>query len=260
MPTQLDRPPIHPFVPSPTGERVTTPGKLGTPASWPACAVCGQPARSGHKRASPTTSRARDSVPASTIPPVGAGISRPTPERAAERAAVVERYRERVAVGPAPVEPNVEHAPPWQLKALELHVAEALRVDVSYALRILLLDTQRAIRSELAPTTVRRAPAVEPPKPPPVEHRPVEPPRADAPLSAGLSVVARGIRNDKMRDLFRRAIGAGWSPKVLGNGHLRLTGPTGSSFTLSMTSDCGARAYKNDRAQAKRAGLDVTGL
>lgn len=231
MPATQDRVAIHTFVPSPTGARVIERGKDGRDASWPACAECGHGRRIGHFRASPSSSRARVTVPASTIPPVGAGISHePT---------------------------NVERVPPWQLKALELHVAEALRVDVSYALRILLLDTQRAIRSELSPTTVRHAPDVELPATRPAT---VTPPRHDQPLSAGTSTIGRGIRNDRFRALYARAVSEGWAPKPTGSGHVRLTGPSGSSFVISITSDGGGRAFRNTRAQAKRAGLDVTGL
>jgi len=60
-----------------------------------------------------------------------------------------------------------------------------------------------------------------------------------------------------MRALFDAAIAANWTCVVLGNGHVKCTNPaTGTWFDMSTTLK-GGRGYKNNRAQARRAGLDV---
>lgn len=241
----LTRPPIHAFVPS--SRRVDDHG-----TSWPACAECGQSPRSGHTRRS----------------------SKSAEDRRAERVAIVERHRERIDQPSARVEPpasvfprltpasrpdeNVGEPAAWQLRALALMLDEALHVELSYALRIQLLDAQRAVRSALAPTTVRSKPAVAPDPPKPAPSSPAR--STPAPLGPGYSRIARGIRNDRERALYQRAVEAGWMPKVLGDGHLRLTSPSGAVFVLSMTTNGGGRSYRNDKAGAKRAGLDVSGL
>jgi hypothetical protein len=63
----------------------------------------------------------------------------------------------------------------------------------------------------------------------------------------------------KNRELFDAAIAAGWQCWVQGNGHVRCRNPiTGNSFTLSTTLKGGEnRAALNNRADARRAGLDV---
>jgi hypothetical protein len=68
-----------------------------------------------------------------------------------------------------------------------------------------------------------------------------------------------GLKKGPARDLFDLAIQQGWTASVMGDGHIRLSSPTGSSaFFLSTTAkDGNFRAHRNNRAAARRAGLDV---
>lgn len=73
---------------------------------------------------------------------------------------------------------------------------------------------------------------------------------------------ARGIRNDRLRRLVREARRQGWHDEIDGRGHLRVVGPEGKAFTVSLTVNNSKMGhdYENCRADARRAGLDVSGL
>ena len=87
-------------------------------------------------------------------------------------------------------------------------------------------------------------------------RRPLEPDRA-----IGQRSVVAGIRSDKYRELARRALQAGFTAHKTGSGHLSLD-KGGTRIILSMTAETGRRGHSwgNARAEAKRAGIDVTGL
>lgn len=89
-------------------------------------------------------------------------------------------------------------------------------------------------------------------------------PRADRvdPTMARARQATKGIRNDRMRALAARAVAEGWQPRKTGDGHLRLDPPggTGAPIVLSLTATAAGRGWANAKADAKRRGLDVTGL
>jgi len=70
-----------------------------------------------------------------------------------------------------------------------------------------------------------------------------------------------GIRNDRLRRLYKTALRQGWQPEVDGRGHVLLTRGD-QHFTISTTSSGGSMGhhYENTRASARRAGLDVSEL
>lgn len=86
--------------------------------------------------------------------------------------------------------------------------------------------------------------------------RPVE--RSPVALQSA-SALIRGIRNDRMRNLARRAISTGWQPAMTGSGHLALTRGQ-RRLVISTTSSGAGRGWQNLRADAKRLGIDVSGL
>ena len=172
-----------------------------------------------------------------------------------------ERPTPPVPIAPAPPAPKVH---PWQLYALEAALDAAMtKADDLEAVTVQrVVELQRAIRSELHPSTLRRRPEVMPdpdPVPAPATFPTVQPLPTGAGGESRRRIIA-GIRNDKLRKLAVRALESAWQPKVLGSGHLRLTSPEGGAIVLSMTSDGGGRAYANAKAQAKRSGLDTAGL
>lgn len=73
--------------------------------------------------------------------------------------------------------------------------------------------------------------------------------------------VTSGIRNDRLRRLYKAALKQGWVAEVDGKGHVVLR-KNGERFTISTTSSGNSMGhhYENTRAQARRAGLDVSEL
>lgn len=72
--------------------------------------------------------------------------------------------------------------------------------------------------------------------------------------------VAGGIRNDRLRDLYRLALKQGFEAVVDGRGHVQMVNPTtGDKFVISTTAGGGSmgHAFENTRANARRAGLKV---
>lgn len=136
---------------------------------------------------------------------------------------------------------------------------QALRVDLAPLTRTLLLDAQRAVRSELRPTTVRHTPVPDLADPPP-RRDPIQPKPVPADQhSAARRKLAAGFRSDKTRALFLRACEQGWQPAITGTGHAKLISPDGKALVLSLT-NTGGRGFGNAKATAKRMGLDVSGL
>jgi hypothetical protein len=153
----------------------------------------------------------------------------------------------------------------WRLSMLRLAIEHALDgPELSFNLRRLLLDTQRALRSDLHGTIATELARVElrPAGPPPVTSPQALPgrPRATEGPPPSARGLAHGFRDERTRGLFLRAVAAGWRWSVTGSNHVRLEGPDGAVLTLSQTSSGHGRAYLNAKADAKRAGLDVAGL
>lgn len=74
--------------------------------------------------------------------------------------------------------------------------------------------------------------------------------------------IIRGIRNDRVRELAKRAHKAGWKVSLMGSGHIAVDRGR-DRLVLSGTmgdSRRGGHAWGNAKAAARRAGLDVTGL
>jgi hypothetical protein len=71
----------------------------------------------------------------------------------------------------------------------------------------------------------------------------------------------KGIKHDSMRELATRAVSLGAQLRKGRGGHIILSGgPLNAQLVFSGTSDGSARAWENLRAEAKRRGLDVSGL
>ena len=253
--------PAEPIEPAAPDTHLFRPGRRVLVASdgrrFARCATCGQTKRfAAHRQAA--------RLAAGLDPRDPRVIRRESPQ--AGRAVPPPPDRPTVAKDsdpPAPIAiPNV--APlPWQLHLLDLALETTLRADIAYATRVLALDLQRAVRSELrAPATTRPAPvgapAIDAHKP-----RRLRVVSDDEPLSPGsgaqLRRIARGIRSERVRALFLRAVESGWQWRLTGDGHLRVTGPAGLPLVLSTTGDRG-RGYANAKAKAKRLGLAVDDL
>lgn len=151
------------------------------------------------------------------------------------------------------------------LTASAMVYAVALRGDLGVP-RFQEVDRRRRPRPERenapspAPPEREALLAPPPPDPAPVYQNgrthtaPVDPAVARA------RAATKGIRNDKARALATRAVAAGWTPRRTGDGHLRLEREGLPPIVVSTTMTGDARAWRNLRASAKRAGLDVAGL
>jgi hypothetical protein len=106
-------------------------------------------------------------------------------------------------------------------------------------------------------------PAPEPPTPDLVAAHPETlAPRTPVPTpDAAAQRLIRGIRDDRTKALARRAVQAGASLSMTGSGHLAID-RGGQRLVVSTTANGGRRGHSwgNVRAQAKRVGIDVTGL
>ena len=181
-----------------------------------------------------------------------------------------------LAIVPAPAAAPVPTPPPrvadWRLSMLRLALDMALEgPSLSFPLRRALLDARGALRSELHGIPATAGAVLELPEPDPVPetHSAAlpnghEPPRAMRPIqSARVQRTARGFRGDNFRALYLRAVECGWQwEHRRGSGHVALYPPDGRKpVVLSITAPSSeARGWMNARADAKRAGLDVTGL
>ena len=96
----------------------------------------------------------------------------------------------------------------------------------------------------------------EPDRTPEVHHRPAV---VDE-HSAEVRAVANSFRAGNMRELFLLAVRSGWRWSRTGTNHIRLIGPAGGVLTLSTTANDRGRGWLNQRASAKRYGLNVDGL
>lgn len=69
------------------------------------------------------------------------------------------------------------------------------------------------------------------------------------------------IRADKLKRIHEAALRQGWTSSINGSGHVVMVGPNGGRFIISKTANDGAgRRYENTKAEARRAGLDVSKL
>ena len=82
----------------------------------------------------------------------------------------------------------------------------------------------------------------------------------DRPEVSRARAATKGIRNDKMRALATRAIASGWTPRHMGDGHLRLERAGQAPLTISTTANGAARGWHNVRSAARRRGIDVADL
>jgi len=63
----------------------------------------------------------------------------------------------------------------------------------------------------------------------------------------------RAFRSDRLRGVYDRAIAAGWTARVLGNGHVGMYAPDGTTqLTLSITANDTGRAAQNSESALKR--------
>jgi hypothetical protein len=235
------------------------------------CRVCTLPANA-RRHTSPEVERARNAHRKETLDARRATAG-PTIQRIT---ATAERLHGRPSI---PTPPRIEPKAPtvrvadWRLTVLRQAIEQALAAELSLPLRLQLLDAQRALRSDLHGTVAVAGSAVElappaDPDGPPLRAEPARGSLASLPVPSPETPgrpsdarrVARAFRGDKYRELFLRAVDAGWPFVPLANGHVRIIGP-GGTVSLSMTAQAGhGHGYANVRATAKRAGLDVSGL
>jgi hypothetical protein len=132
--------------------------------------------------------------------------------------------------------------------SLAMSIQEVMTTDISWHLRIRLMDVLRAMNDDY-PDLIVRQHAADTPIPQGVTYR-----HAVAPL-----VGSTTFRSDRFRALAQRAAEQGWTVTSTGGGHARVE-RGGFSFIISRTSNGQGRAWKNARALAKRMGVDTEGL
>lgn len=178
------------------------------------------------------------------------GVASPEPQKAApaKRQPVVRAERIKV--------PEAELA----LLAIAVDQALALPADsLGWKLRLRLAEIRPLIEIPTFPTMAvshveeavtevmtEAVPALKP------IARPV------APAGKQYSIL-RGIRHDKVRELVKRAMAQGWSVSKTGSGHIALDKGK-QRIIMSGTSTGAGRSWGNARSQARKYGIDVTGL
>jgi hypothetical protein len=187
--------------------------------------------------------------------------ARETPRDPSPRAPSTGR---RGKVAPPPTTPAE-----YVQAALAIDRILALPADlVGWRLRLRLADVRPLLGVPDYPvlgTPAPDHPGVEPdPEAPPpslLEDRPALRPKVLEPAAttAALGII-RGIRSDRIKSLARRALDQGWDVSMTGGGHVRLA--KGSQVIIaSGSAETGSgHGWGNLRAQARRSGLDVTGL
>jgi hypothetical protein len=134
------------------------------------------------------------------------------------------------------------------MASLAMSIQAVMGTDISWSLRIRLMDALRAMHADYPDMIVR------------VAH-------TDIPMPTGVTYSARtapmpgvpAFRSDRFRALAARAIEQGWTATRTSGGHVRIE-RGGFSFIVSATSSGQGRAWKNARALARRMGVDVDGL
>jgi hypothetical protein len=243
----VERPGRHAFQLAPDGRRVVdTAGH-----SWAVCAECGKDRRS-HPRRSPTPRQ--DAAQAPQLALVASagqsnGSAAPAPSHTPRRAASKLPAAELVGL------------------AIALDRVLGLPIDlVGWRLRMRLADVRALLTIPEYPTLdVAELPGEvdpTPPTPTQVERHPQLAPRVQAPtVDTATQALIRGIRDDRVTALARRAYQAGARLSMTGSGHLAIDAG-GQRLVVSTTMSSGRRGHSwgNVRAAAKRAGIDVTGL
>lgn len=231
--------------------------------STPACLACGKAKRA--------TEHGGLSNP---LPPVDdAEYVAPTPAPTPIRPATLRslpRPAKRPAETPTPavrVAKSVDRMPAeLVLAALTIDRLLALPDDlVDWRLRTRLQGARDLIAIPVFPTLdVRLTPeVVDETETPPVDN--VEVNRTAVPITPAPAIAIRGIlagiRNDRIRELVKRASADGWTVGKTGSGHVSIAKGK-QRMILSTTSNDGrmGHGWGNVRATAKRVGLDVTGL
>jgi hypothetical protein len=130
-----------------------------------------------------------------------------------------------------------------------MNIQAAMAMDISWSLRIRLLDVMRAMREDYPDLIVRHATVDDVTAPVAVTHY--------ARVAAMPGVPA--FRSDRFRALAARAIEQGWTVTTTQGGHARIE-RGGFSFIISKTSNGQGRAWKNAKALARRMGVDTEGL
>jgi len=156
------------------------------------------------------------------------------------------------------------------------YVALAIAVDtilalpadvVGWRLRMRLADIRTLLPVDPFPSLGAREAEPDPEPPTPalaaVSNRAadLQPRQVETAGDAKVAGILRGVRNDRIRTLAKRAHQSGWDVAMTGSGHIRLSHGA-QTMILSTTAGDGRRGHSwgNTRAEAKRLGLDVSGL
>jgi hypothetical protein len=218
----------------------------------PACLACGKA-----KRATEHGGLSNPLPALSPADPVPARLrALPSPPANGTKAAPVR-------VAPTKIAP-----PPAELTMVALAIDRLLALPddlVDWRLRTRLTSARELVAVPVFPTLdVRLTPEVaDAAEVPPDDNLVVS--RAPTALPAAPAIVARGIlagiRNDRIRELVKRAAADGWEVGKTGSGHISIAKGK-QRMILSTTSNDGRLGHNwgNVRATAKRAGLDVSGL
>lgn len=126
---------------------------------------------------------------------------------------------------------------------------DVMQTDISWTLRIRLIDALRQMHADYPALVVRRTNVSDVQMPTATTYQSHVAPMIGMPT----------FRSDRMKLLASRAAEQGWQLTIIGSGHVKLE-RGGWSFVISRTSNGAGRAYKNARALAKRMGVDVEGI
>lgn len=170
-----------------------------------------------------------------------------------------------VPVRPGPVRPAKITPPVAEIALVAIGIDRLLALPtdaVSWRLRVRLTEVRQLLDCPVLPT-LDPADQVDPDASPPTDRdldlKPsLAPQRIDAaPVVVG-NAILRSITDSRRRTLVRRAIETGWSANRTASNHVALD--KGATRIIVTMHEGYGRAWANTRAQAKRAGLDVTGL
>lgn len=245
----------HAFDPAPTTE--ATPRDKGGKLLR-SCRVCGRPGRGSGHRLAGLTGEAR--ALRARRPPREPGAPPEPRPRVAPPARAEARRPE------APQKRRSRRIPARELVVLAGAIDAILELPidaVGWRLRLRLADIRPILGVETHPTLrydSSAQPEPEPPSPALLERLPgLQPPVVESPRAASLSILT-GIRDDKVKALARRAIEDGWEARKTMGGHLALDRGE-KTVIISTTVRGGAgHSWGNIRAEAKRHGIDVSGL
>jgi hypothetical protein len=135
------------------------------------------------------------------------------------------------------------------IASLAMNIQAVMATDISWHLRIRLLDAMRAMRDDYPDMIVRR----------PTAEDISMPVHANTYARVAAMPGVPAFRSDRFRALAAKAIEQGWTVTKTSGGHARIE-RGGFAFIVSTTSNGQGRAWKNARALARRMGVDVDGL